>query len=76
MCRWLLGIVLLLAGAIGACSEPPVAPAAGLSAQSLHAGASFVPLASSTQCAAGGDATAPLTVPAGYRDMVIASEPD
>ncbi len=76
MCRWLLGIVLLLAGAIGACSEPPVAPAARLSAQALHAGASFVPLASSTQCTAGGDAAAPLTLPAGYSETVIASEPD
>ncbi len=74
-CR-LLGIVPLLAGAIGACSEPPTAPAARLSAQALPAGASFTPLASSTQCTSGGDPAAPLTLPAGYSETVIASEPD
>ncbi|HEY6157449.1 MAG TPA: alkaline phosphatase PhoX [Gemmatimonadales bacterium] len=74
--RGLLGIVPLIAGAIGACSEAPVAPAPRLSAQALHAGAPFTPLASSTQCSFGGDPAAPLTLPTGHTETVIASEPD
>jgi secreted PhoX family phosphatase len=69
-------LVLLLALASTACDQPPESPIAPLLGQSLSAGATFTPLGSSAQCTAGGDATAPLVLPAGYSQTLIASEPD
>ena len=65
--------LLLLATA---CDHPPSAPVLPLSAQALHAGAEFTPLASSAQCTAGGNVAALLNLPGGYSQTVVASEPD
>ena len=65
--------LLLLAAA---CDRPLSAPVAPISAQALHAGAEFAPLASSAQCTAGGTVAALLNLPDGYSQTVIASEPD
>lgn len=62
--------------AAAACQEPAGAPATPIAAQSVSAGAPFVPLAASTQCTPGGDPAAPLTLPAGYGQTIIAGEPD
>lgn len=61
---------------IAACDRIPAAPAAPFSAQALHAGADFTPLAASAQCTGGGNVAALLNLPEGYSQTVIASEPD
>ena len=72
--RLLCAVPLLLLAA--ACDQPAGAPVAPISAQSLHAGAAFTPLASSAQCTPGGTVTALLNLPDGYAQTIIASEPD
>lgn len=73
-----LAFASALALAAAACQEPTLAPAAPDAplAQSVSAGASFDPLAASTQCTPGGDPAAPLTLAVGFSQSVIASEPD